>query len=61
MQEGSVPQDAKILIIAGPQTDLMDNELDAIHKYLTRGGSIFVLLDPFKAPKLCAFLKRSRF
>lgn len=57
MQEGAVPEDARILIIAGPQTDLMDNELDALRKYIDRGGSLFVLVDPFKAPKLCAFLK----
>ncbi len=61
MQEGSVPQDAKILIIAGPQTDLMEPELDAIQKYLKRGGSLFVLLDPFKAPKLCTFLTQYGF
>jgi ABC-type uncharacterized transport system involved in gliding motility auxiliary subunit len=61
MQEGSVPQDAKILIVAGPQTDLMDTELDAIQVYLKRGGSLFVLLDPFKAPKLCAFLAQYGF
>lgn len=57
MEEGSVPDDARILVVAGPQTDLMDTELDAIRKYLERGGSLFVLVDPFKAPKLCAFLK----
>jgi ABC-type uncharacterized transport system involved in gliding motility auxiliary subunit len=61
MQEGSVPEDAKILIVAGPQTDLMDTELEAIQKYLNGGGSLFVLVDPFKAPKLCEFLAKYGF
>jgi ABC-type uncharacterized transport system involved in gliding motility auxiliary subunit len=61
MQEGSVPADAKILVVAGPQTDLMDTELEAIQQYLKKGGSLLVLLDPFKAPKLCDFLTQYGF
>ena len=57
MQTPEVPQDATILIIAGPKTDLMDSELEQIRNYLKRGGSLFVLLNPFQSPKLCSFLK----
>ena len=57
MQTPEAPKDATILIIAGPKTDLMDSELDEIRNYLKRGGSLFVLLNPFQAPKLCSFLK----
>ena len=57
MQTPEVPEDATILIIAGPKTDLMDSELEQIRNYLKRGGSLFVLLNPFQSPKLCGFLK----
>ena len=57
MQTPEMPKDATILIIAGPKTDLMDSELEQIRSYLKRGGSLFVLLNPFHAPKLCGFLK----
>jgi ABC-type uncharacterized transport system involved in gliding motility auxiliary subunit len=57
MQAAEVPKDATILIIAGPNTDLMDNELEEIRNYLKRGGSLLVMLNPFKTPKLCSFLK----
>lgn len=57
MQTASIPDDATVLVIAGPKTDPMDNELELIRNYIKRGGSVFVLLDPFKTPKLAAFLK----
>jgi ABC-type uncharacterized transport system involved in gliding motility auxiliary subunit len=57
LQSPQVPQDATILVIAGPKIDLMDTELDSIRAYLQRGGNLFVLLNPFKPPKLTAFLK----
>jgi len=57
MQTPEVPKDTTILIIAGPKTDLMDSELEQIRNYLKQGGSLFVLLNPFQAPKLCGFLK----
>jgi len=57
MQTPSVPEDASILIIAGPKTDPLDAELDSIKEYLKRGGSVLVFLNPFKTPKLTAMLK----
>jgi ABC-type uncharacterized transport system involved in gliding motility auxiliary subunit len=57
LQSASIPEDATILMIAGPKTDPLDSELDLIRNYINRGGSIFVLLNPFKTPKLAAFLK----
>jgi len=57
MQTPSVPEDASILIIAGPKTDPLDPELDSIREYLKRGGSLLVFLNPFKTPKLTAMLK----
>ena len=61
MQAPQVPEDASILIIAGPKTDPMDSELEQIQNYLKRGGSLFVLLNPFLTPKLCSLLKNYGF
>jgi gliding motility-associatede transport system auxiliary component len=57
MQTASIPDDATMLMLAGPKTDLLDSELELIRNYIKRGGSVFVLLNPFKTPKLAAFLK----
>jgi ABC-type uncharacterized transport system involved in gliding motility auxiliary subunit len=47
MRESDVPKDAAVLIIAAPQKDLLANEVDALSRYLERGGRIFLLLDPY--------------
>ncbi|MGO9572504.1 MAG: GldG family protein [Desulfomonilaceae bacterium] len=57
LQTASIPDDATILMIVGPKTDPLDSELDLIRNYIKRGGSVFVLLNPFKTPKLAASLK----
>ena len=56
-----MPEDASILIIAGPKTDPMDSELEQIRNYLKRGGGLFGLLNPFLSPKLCSLLKNYGF
>lgn len=45
-QDDQVPEDAAILIIAGPKRDLDSDEMDAIMGYLIRGGKMVILLDP---------------
>jgi ABC-type uncharacterized transport system involved in gliding motility auxiliary subunit len=45
-QKAEVPADATVLVIAGPRTDLLQPELDAIRKYLDRGGKLFCMLEP---------------
>jgi ABC-type uncharacterized transport system involved in gliding motility auxiliary subunit len=45
-QQGSVPADADVLIIAGPKTDFLGPEIDAVKAFLARGGKVLVLLDP---------------
>lgn len=53
-----VPDDAAIVVLAGPQKDLLPGELEALHGYLARAGKLFLLVDPFQAPGLGAFLER---
>ena len=45
-QTSSVPDDASVLVVAGPTTDLLKTEVDAIRQYLDRGGKLFLMLDP---------------
>jgi ABC-type uncharacterized transport system involved in gliding motility auxiliary subunit len=62
-QEGKVPDDASVVIVAGPKTDLLPGEIEALRGYLERGGKVLFLLDPPEsddAPALTnttAFLK----
>jgi ABC-type uncharacterized transport system involved in gliding motility auxiliary subunit len=43
---------AGVLVIAGPQKELLDSELDAIKQYMLMGGRVFLLITPFTPPKL---------
>lgn len=61
MQAAAVPEDAAMLVIAGPKTDPMDAEFEAIRGFIGRGGSLLVMLHPFKTPKLSEFLKEYGF
>lgn len=45
-QTSSVPEDTSVLIVAGPTTDLLQTEIEAIRQYLDRGGKLLVMLDP---------------
>ena len=45
-QVGTVPEDAAVLVIAGPKNDLGDDEQDAIVDYLLDGGKLVALFDP---------------
>ncbi|HET6317577.1 MAG TPA: DUF4350 domain-containing protein [Chloroflexota bacterium] len=41
-----VPDDAAVLVVAGPKAPLLDNERDAIKEYLDRGGKLMFLAEP---------------
>lgn len=51
-----VPDDAAVLVIPGPQKDLLPQELAAVEAFVARAGKVLVLLDPFQAPGLVPFL-----
>ena len=61
MQTDSAPDDAAMLIIAGPKTDFIDEEIEQVQNYLKQGGKLLILLNPFKAPKLTGMLKEFGF
>ena len=51
-----VPEDAALVVVSGPQTDLLADELDRLSTYLARGGSLLFMLDPLPVPNLTDFL-----
>ncbi len=45
-QQKAVPDDASVLVVAGPKTDFFPAEIDMVKKYLAKGGKLMLLLDP---------------
>jgi ABC-type uncharacterized transport system involved in gliding motility auxiliary subunit len=45
-QQGDVPADARVLIVAGPKVDFLPQEVDALRRYLDKGGKVMLMLDP---------------
>ena len=41
-----VPADANVVVVGGPKSDLLPQEIDKLKAYLTKGGKLLVLLDP---------------
>jgi ABC-type uncharacterized transport system involved in gliding motility auxiliary subunit len=56
--KGSVPDDADVVIVAGPTRPLLEVEHAALEAYLARGGSLMVLIDPRANTDLTADLER---
>jgi len=50
------PQDCALLVIPGPQKDLLPNELETIQSYIHKGGRVFFMADPEVAPGLAPYL-----
>ena len=42
----TVPDDATVLVIAGPSTDFFPPEIEALNAYVEKGGKVLVMLDP---------------
>jgi ABC-type uncharacterized transport system involved in gliding motility auxiliary subunit len=45
-QKGDVPADANVVIAAGPTRPFLPEEIDALKRYMQRGGALLVMLDP---------------
>jgi len=52
-----VPQDAGVVIVAGPKRGLFEGEVKALQEYLNRGGSLLLMIDPNTDPKLNSLLQ----
>jgi ABC-type uncharacterized transport system involved in gliding motility auxiliary subunit len=62
-RQSQVPDDAAVVIVAGPRRDLLESETEALSAYLGRGGHLFMMLDidphkPDAVPDLVTFVKR---
>jgi hypothetical protein len=44
--ENKIPEDAKVVIVAGPTHPLLDQEVAQLKAYVDKGGSLVVLEDP---------------
>ena len=51
------PEDCSLLVIPGPEKDLLPNELETVKDYIRKGGRIFFMVDPESASGLVPFLK----
>jgi ABC-type uncharacterized transport system involved in gliding motility auxiliary subunit len=49
---GEVPQGIDLLVVAGPRGELLPGEVQALHRYLGRGGSLLWLVEPDDAQRL---------
>jgi len=52
-----VSEECDVLMITGPSKDPTRSELDALEAYLGAGGKLLVMIDPFSAQRLAAWLR----
>ncbi len=53
-----IPEDCSVLVIPGPQTNLLQTEIAAINNYLKKGGNVLVMIDPPPSASLQDFLSK---
>jgi ABC-type uncharacterized transport system involved in gliding motility auxiliary subunit len=44
--KGEVPEDADVIVIAGPRRSLLEEETGALDRYLAGGGAVLAMVDP---------------
>ena len=54
----TIPDDANLLIIAGPKKPILNTELETLNKYIENGGKVFFMIDPGTASELVSFLEK---
>jgi len=45
-QQGAVPDDAAVVVVAGPRVDFLPAEIEALKTYLGKSGKLLLALDP---------------
>jgi ABC-type uncharacterized transport system involved in gliding motility auxiliary subunit len=56
-EQPQVPDDAAVIVVAGPQKELLIGEVTALQNYLNRGGNLLLMIDPNTNPKIDTILK----
>lgn len=46
VQQPEVPADAAVVVVAGPTSDYLPPEIEALRRYLNRGGKVLFMVDP---------------
>ena len=54
---GEVPQDADVVVIAGPTRPFLEHEIEALRAYAARGGALLVMIDPRAQTNLYTLLE----
>lgn len=57
-RDPKIPDDAAIVIVPGPKTDLFPQELAALDSYIARAGKVFFMAVPFQAPATGKYLSK---
>ena len=57
-RETKVPDDATIVMVAGPQRELVANEIEALVGFVNRAGKVFFMVDPFQNTGLAPTFER---
>lgn len=62
-RQPQVPDDAAVVIVAGPRRDLLESETEALSTFLEHGGHLLMMIDvdpnkPDAVPGVVAFVKR---
>ncbi len=58
MQQGKVPDDVSVLVVAGPRKSLMKEEVASLTEFVDGGGKLLILVEPFQDGGLRDFLGR---
>lgn len=53
-----VPQDANLVVVAGPRTPFAEPELQALFSYIDRGGDLMLMVDPAVDSNLAPLMAR---
>lgn len=46
LNQSDVPADATAVVVAGPTRPLLENEIEALRRYVDGGGGLFIAIDP---------------
>ncbi|WP_089093812.1 Gldg family protein [Nodularia sp. NIES-3585] len=57
VEKSQVPEDAAVVVVAGPKRELFDNEVKALQNYLNGGGNALLMIDPNTETNLNSLLQ----
>ncbi|HYW20747.1 MAG TPA: Gldg family protein [Nodularia sp. (in: cyanobacteria)] len=57
VEKSQIPEDADVVVVAGPKRELFDNEVKALQDFLNRGGNALLMIDPDTETNLDSLLQ----